>query len=112
MGAPVLTAVQQENGDIKLVWTYEEDVELFVYYGGFTTQTIQKRPKSDLSTLTDETPDYGGTIYTVAEDDDFIYYGGFSTRTIQKRPKSDLSTLTDETPSYGGTIWVVAVEKE
>jgi len=47
----------------------------FVYVGGWTTRTVRKLRKSDLSRIA-ESVNYGGDIEAMATDDEFVYVGG------------------------------------
>ena len=80
----------------------------FVYYGGFTTQTVRKAYKGNLSTITDS-PNYGGTITSVNVDDTFVYYGGATNQTVIKAYKTNLSTITNSS-DYGGGIFEIFLD--
>jgi hypothetical protein len=60
-----------------------------------------------------ETPDYGGTIWSViisqngTKNGDYIYAGGATTQTVRRYYKSN-GTFIDETANYGGVIRALA----
>lgn len=56
-----------------------------------------------------ESPSYGGSIWTLAEDAEYVYAGGSANR-IRRYLKSDMSYI-DQSPSYGGGIIVLAEDR-
>lgn len=75
----------------------------YIYFGGETTQTVWKAKKPDLVKVA-ESPNYGGEIYAVEEDNDYIYVGGATEQTIWKLQKSNLARVASSNKKYGGTI--------
>lgn len=57
----------------------------FIYFGGLTKQTVNKRDKKKLNTPNTNSSNYGGTILAIAVDDnDFVYIGGATTNKVWK----------------------------
>ena len=84
------------------IWAIWGD-DTYVYCGGYTTNTIRKYRRSDLSYI-GQTASYGGLIYAIWGDDTHVYCGGYVTDyPISKYLKSDLSYV-NATVSYGGGI--------
>ncbi len=54
---------------------------------------------------------YGGTIRSIASDDNYLYVGGTSTQRVYKLNKSDLSKVS-ESINYGGTIYSITSDDD
>lgn len=76
-----------------------------LFYGGQTTQTVVK---SDFELSVIGSNSYGGTIQSIAIDDNYVYVGGQITRKVRKYNKGDLSYI-GESPDYGGYIYSIAI---
>ena len=81
---------------------------MHIYVGGWTTQTVRKYLKSNLSYV-GESDSYGGTINAIAVDDTYIYVGGSTAQIVRKYLKSDMSYI-GESVDYGGNIYSIAID--
>jgi hypothetical protein len=69
-------------------WQYELDVE-----DSPTVNKLYENVNMRYSKVIDDTSTYGGSINTLAQDDDFVYAAGVSTRRVRKYSKVELNQV-------------------
>jgi hypothetical protein len=80
-------------------WQYELDVEDLP-----TVNKLYENVNMRYSKVIDDTPTYGGSINTLAQDDDFVYAAGVSTRRVRKYSKVELNQVAQSDLSVASIL--------